>query len=1036
MNQKSESLINQIFFDKYKVIRKIGQGSFGRIYTCQDIITNEFYAMKVEQNFYLNNVLETESKYLNYLKGFGIPELIFFGSSEKYFILIETLLGKSLENLYSESHGNFNLKDVCMIGIQILDRLEYIHNKNIIHRDIKPDNFVIGKDEDKKNIYMIDFGLAKKYRNPLTQEHIPFKMTKRLTGTARYASVNALKGGEQSRKDDLESLNYMLLYFLKGSLPWQGVAGITKGEKYKRIYHIKKNIGAEKLYENLPNEFKEIYLYVKKLEFEQDPDYDYCRKLLLDVIEEICKESYDNFFTWCKEINIVNKNYFFSNITNNKDSNNNDESGKTLKSTKIINLCNSNILFDKTNNKKIKKISITFIDKRNKNKNKIMNCAYNFNKDIKKNKSLLLDNIYNIYDFDENADFSKRSKNKEIIVTNSEESKSSNNDYSIEGELEKKNKKIETTEIIKNKDDSKRINKINILSLTKINQKKVNDLINKKKPKKNLNKIKTSRDFYFSKKHLNYIINSQLCNQTSRNGHLRNKAKESQSKSSNKVKSKSKTNYSKLFCENFNNSPSKIKKYKNKIFSIYNTHTNIRTKKKPKIKYSTNLQMKTKASNGDKSNYKYSILLEDFINKKKNNSKNKYETSKASIKNYFRNMHSYKVKNNDYKDSSVYSNKKYIHSTNTSKNKDLSSFPKKNKSGKYHSISNKQLKIQQIFTINKNKKNIIINVNKFNNKRNNSSNSNTKMNNKKSESYTGKIHNKKKTKKESRNNTLNIESIIFIGDNNDHSSNSASKSKNKSKEKKIIFTPNNMYIKNEFNNQKPNFLDKFKTNILSNKKKFKTNNNSIKNIISTKIKKKGTKKRINNYHNISLKLSDNKFKLGNPKTNKCGKRITYNLNSKKSGPLSFNNLLSNVRKKNKININNNIFYNSSLMDKKIFIQNSFNSSDNNYILNNINNNNIIVNNYNNCNNNIASNNMNKKIINSFSINNKNIFSDDTNENNSNINIGPIPNNNSIFKEIIFKNNNNPNKKGNSRQNLIKFIKNFQKHNTQKSKVKK
>lgn len=215
MNQKIGIIDQSNFFEKYKVIRKIGQGSFGRIYSCQDIISEELYAMKVEQNSSLNNVLETESKYLNYLKGYGIPELIFFGRTEKYFILIETLLGKSLENLYSESHGNFNLKDVCMIGIQILDRLEYIHNKNIIHRDIKPDNFVIGINDEKNSIYMIDFGLAKRYRNSLTQEHIPFKMTKRLTGTARYASVNALKGGEQSRKDDLESLNYMLLYFLK-----------------------------------------------------------------------------------------------------------------------------------------------------------------------------------------------------------------------------------------------------------------------------------------------------------------------------------------------------------------------------------------------------------------------------------------------------------------------------------------------------------------------------------------------------------------------------------------------------------------------------------------------------------------------------------------------------------------------------------------------------------------------------------------------------------------------------------------------------
>lgn len=246
MNSKSEYLINQIFFDKYKVIKKIGQGSFGRIYSCQDIKSNELYAMKVEQNSFQNNVLETESKYLTYLKGFGIPEIKYFGHSEKYHILIETLLDKSLENLFSESHGNFNLKDISMIGIQVLDRLEYIHSKNIIHRDIKPDNFVIGKNNNKNIIYIIDFGLAKKYRNSETLEHIPYRMTKRLTGTARFASVNALKGGEQSRKDDLESLAYMLLYFLRGSLPWQGVSGLTKGEKYKKIYYMKKILEQKK----------------------------------------------------------------------------------------------------------------------------------------------------------------------------------------------------------------------------------------------------------------------------------------------------------------------------------------------------------------------------------------------------------------------------------------------------------------------------------------------------------------------------------------------------------------------------------------------------------------------------------------------------------------------------------------------------------------------------------------------------------------------------------------------------------------------
>ena len=209
--------------------------------------------------------------------------------------------------------------------------------------------------------------------------------------------------------------------------------------------------------------------------------------------------------------------------------------------------------------------------------------------------------------------------------------------------MEKKkinNEKKET--IQENNNNSKQMNKINILSLTKINQKNTGELANNKH-KKNLNKIKTSRDFYFSKKHLNFFVNSQLCNKTTRNKYFKNGPKESHSKSSNKVKSKSKINYSNNFNE-INNSPSKIKKAKNKIFSMFNTHTNIRTKKKPKIKYSSYLQVKTKVNYADKSNHKCSILLEDYINKKRNNSKNKYETSKASsIKNYFRNMHIYKI---------------------------------------------------------------------------------------------------------------------------------------------------------------------------------------------------------------------------------------------------------------------------------------------------------------------------------------------------------------------------------------------------------
>ena len=142
--------------------------------------------------------------------------------------MVMDMLGSSLEILFEHCKRKFDLKTVSMVGIQMIKRIEKVHEEGILHRDIKPDNFLIGgKDINKDFVYIIDFGLAKFYKEANGQ-HIPFKEGKNLTGTARYASLNTHIGQEQSWRDDLESIGHVLLYFIKGALPWQGLPGKTK----------------------------------------------------------------------------------------------------------------------------------------------------------------------------------------------------------------------------------------------------------------------------------------------------------------------------------------------------------------------------------------------------------------------------------------------------------------------------------------------------------------------------------------------------------------------------------------------------------------------------------------------------------------------------------------------------------------------------------------------------------------------------------------------------------------------------------------
>ena len=286
------TLINKTIFKKYKILKIIGKGSFGSVYKGKNIITDEPVAIKVEDISAPGNILQHEAYILFYLKNYGIPEFKSYGVYKRYRMLVQSLLGENTENIFSDNNDLYNekirksvIKDVCMIAIQLIDRLEFIHSKYIIHRDLKPENIMLDL-QTKSIVHLIDFGMAKKYRSGKTKKHVKFSIPYRLTGTARYCSINALKGTEQSRRDDLESAGYVLIYLAQNkNLPWAGLNIIDKVERYRAIYQIKKKIKPEDLCQLLPTQFYEYIKYVKGLNFEQDPDYNYLRGLFIDILK-------------------------------------------------------------------------------------------------------------------------------------------------------------------------------------------------------------------------------------------------------------------------------------------------------------------------------------------------------------------------------------------------------------------------------------------------------------------------------------------------------------------------------------------------------------------------------------------------------------------------------------------------------------------------------------------------------------------------------------------------------------------------------